>query len=280
MLVKKIGLMQGRLTNPRGRGIQFFPFENWKKEFILGAKLKLSEIEWIFDYVDYKKNPLWTKKGREGIKKIIKKTGVGVNFICADYFVKYPLTDPSNAKIKQNITLLKSLISFAKDIGAKGVEIPVLDNASIKNKDEEKKFVDAIKKCLKTAEKEKILILLEIDFSPEKLRLLLKKIDHLLVRITYDSGNSSGLGFDPEKEILTYGQYIENFHIKDRLLGNGTKKLGTGSADFEKIFKSLKKIGYKKRFILQVARGEDGKEVKEIKSQMLFVSQFIKKYSL
>ena len=27
------GIMQGRLTEPRGRGIQFFPFENWEREF-------------------------------------------------------------------------------------------------------------------------------------------------------------------------------------------------------------------------------------------------------
>ena len=46
------GIMQGRLTPANGRGIQFFPFENWENEFMDCARIGLDEIEWIFDYVD------------------------------------------------------------------------------------------------------------------------------------------------------------------------------------------------------------------------------------
>ena len=51
------GIMQGRLTPSQGRGIQFFPFENWRNEFYESAKLGLNEIEWIFDFDDF----LYTK---------------------------------------------------------------------------------------------------------------------------------------------------------------------------------------------------------------------------
>ena len=30
------GIMQGRLTPSQGKGIQFFPFDHWEKEFELG----------------------------------------------------------------------------------------------------------------------------------------------------------------------------------------------------------------------------------------------------
>ena len=49
----QIGIMQGRLTCPKGRGIQFFPFDNWENEFYKAEKLGLDEIEFIFDFDDY-----------------------------------------------------------------------------------------------------------------------------------------------------------------------------------------------------------------------------------
>src|SRR3989344_3359367 len=103
----RIGIIQGRLTPPRGRGIQFFPFDNWRAEFYLARDLGLHHIEWIFDLEDYRKNPLWTKAGRKEIKKIIAETGVSIDFICADYFMR----NPFHKNIKQKEALSKILKS-------------------------------------------------------------------------------------------------------------------------------------------------------------------------
>ena len=48
--MRSIGIMQGRLTQPKGRGIQFFPFDNWIEEFKVAKEIGLKEIEFIFDY--------------------------------------------------------------------------------------------------------------------------------------------------------------------------------------------------------------------------------------
>ena len=40
----QIGIMQGRLTEPNGRGIQFFPFDNWRPEFEAAKEIGLDEI--------------------------------------------------------------------------------------------------------------------------------------------------------------------------------------------------------------------------------------------
>ncbi len=45
-----IGIMQGRLTEPKGRGIQFFPFDNWSEEFAIVKEIGSNEIEYMFDY--------------------------------------------------------------------------------------------------------------------------------------------------------------------------------------------------------------------------------------
>ena len=54
--MRSLGIMQGRLTRTLGRGIQFFPFEEWKEEFKAAQEIGIDEIEWIFDYPDYQKN--------------------------------------------------------------------------------------------------------------------------------------------------------------------------------------------------------------------------------
>lgn len=62
--MRSIGIMQGRLTQPKGRGIQFFPFDNWIEEFKVAKEIGLKEIEFIFDYDNYKENPLWQDEGQ------------------------------------------------------------------------------------------------------------------------------------------------------------------------------------------------------------------------
>ena len=58
----QLGIMQGRLTPPKGRGIQFFPFDYWENEFWMAKELELDEIEFIFDYDRYDQNPLQNYK--------------------------------------------------------------------------------------------------------------------------------------------------------------------------------------------------------------------------
>ena len=71
-----LGIMQGRLTPSKNRGIQFFPFDMWENEFEIGCKLDINEIEWIFDYDRFEENPIWTL---EGIKRI--KNSIGNKFL-------------------------------------------------------------------------------------------------------------------------------------------------------------------------------------------------------
>src|SRR3989344_3135866 len=262
-MVNRIGIMQGRLTAARGRGIQFFPAAEWQQEFQAAKTAGLDEIEFIFDLENYEANPLWTEQGRKEINSLSAATAVKVNYICADYFMRSPLS-------KDNVKILKQLIHAAKEIHATGIEIPLVDNSSLKTEQDEALFVSALQEGLPTAQDQQIILGLEMDYPLEKFLKLLQKINHPWVKANYDSGNSSGLGFDPEEEIMSYGQFISNIHIKDRLLGDGTVEPGTGSADFEKLFRALGKIKYSGSFILQTARGPEGQELETIKRHAQF----------
>jgi len=268
--------MQGRLTEPHGRGIQFFPFSEWEQEFALAKECSLDEVEFIFDYHRYQENPLMSEVGISRIKDLSKKHKIAVNHICADFFMVQPFYRVSEDKRKANINMLNKLIVQASKIGAQNIEIPLVDNSSIKNNDEKNILIESIRECLPTAEKYGIMLSLETDLKPPEFASLVESFAHKLIKANYDSGNSSALGYDSKEEIGVIGKYIFNIHVKDRLVGGTTVNLGEGDADFDRLFKALKELGYSGSFILQGARGKDGEEVETIKKYVKFLKNNIK----
>jgi len=190
-----IGIMQGRLVHPRRRGIQFFPFKEWQEEFQTAARISIDEIDFIFDLERYQENPLWTKEGLGKIQEAIKESGVKVQHICADFFMRRPFFRVSEEERKENIEILKHLIESAKQIGAVNIEVPLVDNSSIKTEEEKDILVQSLRECLPKAQEFGVTISLEADLPPKELLLLVERFHNPFLKITYDSGNSSSLGF-------------------------------------------------------------------------------------
>jgi len=273
-----IGIMQGRLTEPKERGIQFFPFDTWENEFAAAAEIGLNEIEFIFDFDNYVENPLWSEEGIDKINGLIQKTRIRVNHICADFFMRRPFFRVEENIRQINVEILKKLIVSAKQINARNIEIPLVDNSSLKTDEEKKALLRSLREVLPIAQKCGITLRLETDLPPKNFLELLNECDSPLVRANYDSGNSSGLGYDSYEEVTTLGSYIKNIHIKDRIFGGTTVALGTGGADFDRLFQALKEINYQGGFILQAARGQEGREKEAVKNYMQFLLGYIKKY--
>ena len=276
------GIMQGRLTPPKNRGIQFFPFDNWQEEFSESKELGLQEIEWIFDYDNYDMNPLWTDEGCQAINNLIKETGVCVHSVCFDYFMRRPFykySEKDREIIRQeNEYVILNVLEHMKKINAHLIEIPLVDNSSVNSKEEELLIKDFLEQMAKKAGQYEIRIGIESDYPPVTFRSFLEQFQSYNIVANYDSGNSSGLGYDSEKEISSLGAYLYNLHIKDRVFKGTTVELGTGSADFDKVFSTLGKIKYQNSIILQAARGREGKEKENIAKQFAFVKEYVNKY--
>ena len=274
-----IGIMQGRLTPSEGKGIQFFPFGKWEKEFVLGEEIGLDEIEWIFDYERYAENPLWTEAGCQAIKERIKATGVKVNSVCFDYFMRRPFFKGKGNR-EDNMKFFSRVLDGMERIGASLIEVPLVDDSSVKNGEERAEVLELARDMADQAARKKMVVGFETDMPPGIFRTFLEEIGRKNIAANYDSGNSSGLGYDHQEELLSLGSLVANVHIKDRVFQNGTVKLGTGSADFDKVFSALKRIGYRGSLILQAARGADGDEKNTILDQIRFVEECVRKYEL
>ena len=100
------------------------------------------------------------------------------------------------------------------------------------------------------------------------------KFDKRFFGINYDVGNSAGLNYKIDDEFKLYGNYIYNVHIKDRIKYGKTVRLGSGNANFLKLFKNLKKIKYNRELILQTARSKNDQDIEEIKINLDYLKKF------
>jgi L-ribulose-5-phosphate 3-epimerase len=273
-LTNEIGIMQGRLS-PRIDGkIQAYPASTWQKEFEIAQEIGYAAIEWIVEK-PVETNALMTDSGKAEIKKVIASTGVRIDYVCADIFMQQPLVRMTEENKSQNKGYLLQILKNAKEVGALGVEIPFVDNSSIKNDKEKQEFIDAMQDAFKLAKDLDIMISLETDLSPIAFTELLEQIDLDFVQANYDIGNSASLGFDPKEELEAYGKKILNVHVKDRKLGGTTVPLGTGSADIQGVFQKLNEIGYAGGITMQAARGENDIDI--AKEQLSYTLEIIER---
>jgi L-ribulose-5-phosphate 3-epimerase len=267
-LTNEIGIMQGRLS-PRIDGkIQAYPANTWQKEFEIAQEIGYAAIEWIVEN-PVEINALMTESGKAEIKKVIASTGVRIDYVCADIFMQQPLVRMTKDTKSQNKEYLAMILKNAKEVGAIGVEIPFVDNSSIKNEIEKQEFIDAMQEAFQLANDLDLKISLETDLPPIDFQELLENIGLDYIQANYDIGNSASLGFDPKEELEAYGLKILNVHVKDRKLGSTTVPLGTGNANIKYVFQKLQEIGYSGGLTMQAARGEN--DIETAKAQLKYV---------
>ena len=267
----KYGMMQGRLSAIVNNKIQSFPEKSWHKEFKKLSEINLDQLEWTLDYKNLSKNPILTTSGKKKIKFLKKKYCIQIKSITCDCFMHRPFWKITNNK--KIIDYLKNIISSSEELGIKLLIIPLVDKGSIENTKQAKKLLYVCKMLEDNLKKNKVKIIFESDFKPKKLANFIKKFDTRYFGINYDTGNSAALNYDIDQEFKHYGKYIYNIHIKDRKKFGNTVRLGHGNANFNKLFKNLKRINYRGNLILQTARSKINKHLEEIKINLDFIKK-------
>lgn len=274
----KIGFMQGRLSPIYRNRIQSFPWNNWKKEFRVANSLNLKIMEWTVDSFKFHLNPIFSKKGIREIQLLKKKNNIQINSITADYFMEKPFWKIQNQKnVKLQNDLIK-LIDACESLKIKYIVIPIIDNGSFQDENDERYLVNHLNLIKKNLLKKKVQIIFETDMPPKKVLSFIKKFDKKLFGINYDIGNSAGLGYKLENEFKIYGKYVKNVHLKDKKKRGVTTRFGNGNANFKNLFKILKKYKYKGNYILQSARAKKGKnQINELVYNLNYIKNIYEK---
>jgi hexulose-6-phosphate isomerase len=253
--------MQGRLTPQVGGRIQCFPRGRWADEFALASQAGLDCIEWIYDAYGEDINPLGTDAGTARMLALAEQHRVQVLSVCADWFMDWPLVRASAADLELRTAKLHWLMRRCRKLGANRIVVPFVDASRIEGEAECEGVAALLENVLPLAEETGVELHLESSLAPQRLGVLLDRLPHSMLKVNYDSGNSSSLGYAPALEFAEYGPRVGSVHIKDRVLRGGTVPLGEGDADLAALFSCLNATRYSGDIILQVARGVPGGEV-------------------
>jgi L-ribulose-5-phosphate 3-epimerase len=270
--------MQGRLSMPINDKIQSFPMNSWKQEFEIASKCGFDIIEWVFD--DYLENPLLYSENLSEIISLSEKYHIQINSVCADYFMEKKLFNESQDMLFDNLKILKKLVYQSEKLNISIIEIPLVDNSSLKTNDDKLQLIQNIEKIIPTLDDTGVTLVLETDLPPMEFRDLLIQFNHPKILANYDSGNSASLGYNSKEELDILKKWIKNVHVKDRKFQGVTVPFGTGDADFDLFFSSLSKINYSDDLIIQGARFENEAITSEVTCQIYqeFIKQNVDKY--
>ena len=255
-----LGIMQGRLVLPIDGKLQAFPTNGWNTELELCRGLCIECIEWIYDGEDlyFLPNPISTFEGANALSGI---RAPRITSLCADYFVKAPLLRVPGNILEQRIAKLRWLVFQCSLANIPTLVLPFVDDNAIRTHGEIDDVICILYELSGLIDACNVRIALETNLDECDMQTLSRELVDVFVGINYDSGNSASLGYDVEKEWNMYGHRIVNVHIKDRVLKGSSVPLGEGSTNFDTLAKMLSKFNYRGNVVLQVARGESGKEV-------------------
>ncbi len=270
-----LGIMQGRLIPPMEGRFQSFPRGCWAEEFPNAAAAGLGAIEWIYDTYGAGANPIENAAGIDSVRELSRAHRIIVRSICADYFMDFTFVRATDSERTERIAHLVWLLGQAKRLGVTRVVLPFVDNSAIRDDDDRAAVIDTLQRTLPTAEAAGIELHLETSLGPREFAALLEGIPHPYLKVNYDSGNSSSLGYRPAEEFAAYGDRLGSVHIKDRILHGSTVPLGQGDADLDAVFAGLKQLDYAGDFILQVARATPGDEVAWARQNRLYVERYL-----
>jgi hexulose-6-phosphate isomerase len=261
----RIGFMQGRLSPLVDGKIQAFPWQHWESEFEVAQAIGIPLMEWTLDQDRLRENPLLTAAGRTRIAELSRKTGLRVESVTGDCFMQAPFFKAEGDTRRALMDDLRAVVEATAAVGAKHIVFPLVDNGTVENAAQEASLREGLASIEPLLRERGVRIVFESDFAPHPLRELIAKFPADVFGVNYDIGNSAALGFDPTEEIRAYGDRIDHVHVKDRVLGGTTVPLGTGNAQFERVFAALHRAGYRGDFILQTARAADGRHAEALK---------------
>ena len=266
-----IGILQGRLTPSRGRGIQFFPEENWEQEFKDAKRIGLSSIELLVRPMGLREHPLMTSDGRARLHRLVEETGVRIPSIHGYYVPE-----------ERYATDLVAIVQASKEIGASVILVSFFHEKKLSPTPDAtwERAHELLAPALKVAQDVGIRLGVEAELPAAT---LIEFIERALAReafgVYYDLGNQFACGFPVADEIRLLRERIVGVHVKDRLpntdpsLESKTVPLGEGCADFKAAFRALKEIDYIRPLVIQGARGEDGDELERNTTYREFIER-------
>ena len=265
-----IGIMQGRLSNKPGMPLQSFPWNSWREEFSRASAIGFNQIEWLIDGCNDDENPIASVDGRKERGERATKDDISIKSLCAHSLIDGGLLDDStNSIIAQNT--FSKILSWAFEINIEFIILPIMDAMSIQNNNSKEKLKKVLRKVVTNHGP---TVLLESDLPAASLKQFIDEVALDNVKVLYDLGNATAMGFDIESELRLMHSIIGEVHIKDRFSDNGgSERLGMADTPFHSAVEILRELSWSGSFILETPIFNNWKD--EAEANFYFTRQLV-----
>ncbi|GIX08095.1 MAG: hexulose-6-phosphate isomerase [Candidatus Poribacteria bacterium] len=228
-------------------GMLRVPFE---ERFQKAAELGFDGVELCLGGAE-DPHPLLDESGIERIQQLAEAAGVLISSFSPGGFTSYTFTHPDEERRRLGIHYLNRLIRVAPQFGVRAILVPFFGDGKIID-ERHPLLVEGLQRTGEVAERYGVTLCVESTLSAEQHLRLLDAVGLDSVKVYYDMGNATNLGYDAPTEIRRLGKQIGRIHMKD----TGTP-LGEGRVDFEAVAAAIREIGYDDWLVLETPVGDD-----------------------
>lgn len=247
----EFGVIQGRLIQSPPGQLQWFPQDHWESEFFLASAVGFRYIELIAERQHNAENPIWSDDGITRIKELCARNGLYLPALCNDFVIDHCL-----AKDRGAMAQALDLIARGQRLGIDRLVLPLFE-ASELTVDGFEDYKGVLREVASAAREHDMVVCLETALNGPEFLDLCELLDHGNISCVFDSGNNIAAGHDIYGDIVTLGDRIVHFHVKDKDAGNRNVLLGTGLVNFFRVFESLAAIGYDGPYTFETDRGRN-----------------------
>jgi L-ribulose-5-phosphate 3-epimerase len=234
---------------------------SWDERLTAARDAGYSFMEISIDETDERIERLkWDMAKKKNLREISENTGIPILTMCLSGNRRFPIGSSFGGIQKKGMEMIFDAIWFASHLGIRIIQLAGYDVADGEKSTElsRKTFGINLEKSLSLASSLGVMLAVENvdgDFgdSLDKIMLYIREINSPWLQIYPDFGNLAAMGHDFEKQLKTYGGHIAAMHVKDTRPGIIRNVVfGEGTVDFLSAFNTLKSIGFKGPFLLEM----------------------------
>jgi L-ribulose-5-phosphate 3-epimerase len=193
----------------------------------------------------------WPREARQDLHRALACAPASIDTMCLSAHRKYALGSPSKPQRQEALDIMRRAIDFAAEFGLRIVQVAGYDVFYEESSEETRAlYMQSILQSAEWARRSCVTLALENVDRPTvdsvvKGMQYVRAADTPWFQMYPDIGNLAAMEKDVAKELLTGGRHLVGLHVKDTRLGEFRRvPLGEGLVDFDRAFRTLKRMGY------------------------------------
>jgi len=201
----------------------------------------------------------WPCGTRQDLHRALASAPVSIDTMCLSAHRKYALGSQSKLQRQEALDIMRRAIDFAAQFGLRIVQVAGYDVFYEESTEQTRAlYMQSILHSAEWARQSCVTLALEnvdrptVDSIVKGMRFV-QAADTPWFQLYPDIGNLAAMEKDVTKELLAAGRHLVGLHLKDTRLGEFRRvPLGEGVVDFDAAFRTLRSMGYRGLFVVEM----------------------------